>query len=173
MQQRGRKEEERVRGFQERGGDRRAEMRGQGRKNWDLLRAHAVGPPFLAVDARNTQFVKVERPADVEEGRQKLPIIGYEQEVMEAVTAQDIVVLTGETGCGKTTQVSPEGQGEAEDKDRDRQARPFSSFETCVASPLGSPISVRGGLRLPRLPRAQRYYRHHAAAQGCGHQHSS
>ena len=37
---------------------------------------------------------------------QGLPIVGMEQEVMEAVTAHDIVLLCGETGCGKTTQVS-------------------------------------------------------------------
>lgn len=35
---------------------------------------------------------------------QGLPIVGMEQEVMEAVTAHDIVLLCGETGCGKTTQ---------------------------------------------------------------------
>ena len=36
---------------------------------------------------------------------QGLPIVGMEQEVMEAVTAHDTVLLCGETGCGKTTQV--------------------------------------------------------------------
>jgi HrpA-like RNA helicase len=49
--------------------------------------------------------VAVQRPAAVEEGRKELPIIGYEQEVMEAVAASDVVMLSGETGCGKTTQV--------------------------------------------------------------------
>ena len=37
--------------------------------------------------------------------REGLPIIGMEQEVMEAVARHDVVVLCGETGCGKTTQV--------------------------------------------------------------------
>ena len=37
--------------------------------------------------------------------REGLPIIGMEQEVMEAVAQNDVVVLCGETGCGKTTQV--------------------------------------------------------------------
>ncbi len=32
---------------------------------------------------------------------------GRAQEVMEAVEAHDIVLLCGETGCGKTTQVCP------------------------------------------------------------------
>lgn len=37
--------------------------------------------------------------------REGLPILGLEQEVMEAVAQHDVVVLCGETGCGKTTQV--------------------------------------------------------------------
>jgi hypothetical protein len=36
--------------------------------------------------------------------REGLPILGMEQEVMEAVSQSDVVVLCGETGCGKTTQ---------------------------------------------------------------------
>ena len=37
--------------------------------------------------------------------RQGLPIIGMEQEIVEMVHEHDVVVLCGETGCGKTTQV--------------------------------------------------------------------
>ena len=37
--------------------------------------------------------------------REGLPIIGMEQDIMEAVRQHDILVLQGETGCGKTTQV--------------------------------------------------------------------
>ena len=36
--------------------------------------------------------------------REGLPITGMEQEIMEAIAQHDIVVLCGETGCGKTTQ---------------------------------------------------------------------
>jgi ATP-dependent RNA helicase DHX37/DHR1 len=39
--------------------------------------------------------------------REGLPILGMEQEVMEAVAGADVVLLCGETGCGKTTQVPP------------------------------------------------------------------
>uniref|UniRef100_A0A8C6Y8J9 Activating signal cointegrator 1 complex subunit 3 n=1 Tax=Naja naja TaxID=35670 RepID=A0A8C6Y8J9_NAJNA len=39
------------------------------------------------------------------EARLKLPILGEEQVVMEAVRENPIVIICGETGCGKTTQV--------------------------------------------------------------------
>lgn len=38
------------------------------------------------------------------EARQGLPIIAMEQEVVELINENDVVVLCGETGCGKTTQ---------------------------------------------------------------------
>jgi ATP-dependent RNA helicase DHX37/DHR1 len=55
---------------------------------------------------RRTPFVRiVKRSPEVEEARLGLPILGMEQEIMEAVAEQDLVVVCGETGCGKTTQV--------------------------------------------------------------------
>ena len=52
------------------------------------------------------RVVHVQRRADIQEVRSGLPITGMEQEVMEAVLQNDVVVLCGETGCGKTTQVT-------------------------------------------------------------------
>lgn len=47
----------------------------------------------------------VKRRPDIEAVRLELPISGMEQEIMEAILQHDVVVLCGETGCGKTTQV--------------------------------------------------------------------
>jgi len=50
-------------------------------------------------------FVQLERKPEVEEQRSQLPIIMEEQPIMEAVTNNDVVIICGETGSGKTTQV--------------------------------------------------------------------
>ena len=39
-----------------------------------------------------------------QELRAGLPILGMEQEIMEAITGHDVCLLCGETGSGKTTQ---------------------------------------------------------------------
>ena len=52
------------------------------------------------------RLVKIERQQEVVAARSELPIIGMEQEIVEAVLESDIIVLSGETGCGKTTQVT-------------------------------------------------------------------
>ncbi|EPS69548.1 hypothetical protein M569_05217, partial [Genlisea aurea] len=49
--------------------------------------------------------VHVTRPADVEKKRKDLPIVMMEQEIMEAINENISVIICGETGCGKTTQV--------------------------------------------------------------------
>ncbi|KAH9950532.1 P-loop containing nucleoside triphosphate hydrolase protein [Amylocystis lapponica] len=49
--------------------------------------------------------IEVKRPPDVEEARLMLPIIAEEQPIMEAILLHSIVIICGETGSGKTTQV--------------------------------------------------------------------
>ncbi|KAI3872488.1 hypothetical protein MKW98_015834 [Papaver atlanticum] len=50
-------------------------------------------------------FVPVSRPTEVERNRKDLPIVMMEQEIMEAINENSVIILCGETGCGKTTQV--------------------------------------------------------------------
>ncbi|KAK7260237.1 hypothetical protein RIF29_26123 [Crotalaria pallida] len=49
--------------------------------------------------------VHVYRPTEVEDKRKDLPIVMMEQEIMEAINDHSNVIICGETGCGKTTQV--------------------------------------------------------------------
>jgi ATP-dependent RNA helicase DHX37/DHR1 len=47
----------------------------------------------------------VNRSPKIQESRLKLPILAEEQAIMEAVNENLVVILAGETGSGKTTQV--------------------------------------------------------------------
>lgn len=50
-------------------------------------------------------FVPVERDQVIQEQRSQLPIFGEEQVIMEAIRGNPVVIICGETGSGKTTQV--------------------------------------------------------------------
>lgn len=47
----------------------------------------------------------IDRTPEIIESRSKLPIIGEEQVIMEAVNENDVIIVVGETGSGKTTQL--------------------------------------------------------------------
>lgn len=49
--------------------------------------------------------IPINRTPEIIEARSKLPIIGEEQVIMEAINENDVVIVVGETGSGKTTQV--------------------------------------------------------------------
>ena len=49
--------------------------------------------------------IVVNRPPEIAEARMLLPIVAEEQPIMEAVLLNYVVVICGETGSGKTTQV--------------------------------------------------------------------
>jgi ATP-dependent RNA helicase DHX37/DHR1 len=51
------------------------------------------------------KVVAVTRPPEVEDARLLLPIVTEEQPIMEAILLNPAVVICGETGSGKTTQV--------------------------------------------------------------------
>ncbi|KAJ1992016.1 putative ATP-dependent RNA helicase DHR1 [Dimargaris cristalligena] len=56
-------------------------------------------------DRKKAFFILVDRPAHIQENRMKLPICAEEQMIMEKIKIHPVVVLCGETGSGKTTQV--------------------------------------------------------------------
>jgi ATP-dependent RNA helicase DHX37/DHR1 len=67
-------------------------------------------PPELetntATDATRKAFsVNVERSSAIQDSRLQLPIVAEEQKIMEAIHNNDVVVVWGATGSGKTTQV--------------------------------------------------------------------
>ncbi len=75
--------------------------------------AAAAGIEKSGVDVRQTSVMmrragqswNIHRTVNIENQRMSLPICGMEQEVVEAMISSDIVILCGETGSGKSTQV--------------------------------------------------------------------
>ncbi|KJP90125.1 hypothetical protein AK88_00294 [Plasmodium fragile] len=51
------------------------------------------------------QRVHINRKDKIEKMRQALPVLGYEQEIIEAILNYDVVFISGDTGCGKSTQI--------------------------------------------------------------------
>lgn len=54
---------------------------------------------------RKVYSVTVTRTPEVQDARLKLPVVSEEQRIMEAIHNNDIVVICGSTGSGKTTQI--------------------------------------------------------------------
>ncbi|GAB1314921.1 putative ATP-dependent RNA helicase DHR1 [Madurella fahalii] len=54
---------------------------------------------------RKAYSVGVTRDPDIQEARYRLPVVVEEQKIMEAIHNNDVVVICGATGSGKTTQV--------------------------------------------------------------------
>ncbi|KAA6401512.1 MAG: putative ATP-dependent RNA helicase DEAH13 [Streblomastix strix] len=50
-------------------------------------------------------FVPVERTAEIVQERQRLPIFTLESEIIEQLSSSNVLLICGETGSGKTTQV--------------------------------------------------------------------
>lgn len=59
----------------------------------------------LAQKLGKTKSISIKRPLEVEEARLLLPIVSEEQPIMEAILMNPVVIICGETGSGKTTQV--------------------------------------------------------------------
>jgi ATP-dependent RNA helicase DHX37/DHR1 len=57
------------------------------------------------IDRKPATYVHVERDAEIQAARYQLPILAEEQVIMETISDNDIVIIAGETGSGKTTQI--------------------------------------------------------------------
>lgn len=61
--------------------------------------------PNGAPCASAAKRINVKRSAEIQEARLLLPIVTEEQPIMEAVLLNPVVIICGETGSGKTTQI--------------------------------------------------------------------
>ncbi|CAJ0829921.1 13251_t:CDS:10 [Entrophospora sp. SA101] len=50
-------------------------------------------------------YIPVERSEEIQTARMELPICGEEQIIMETISQNSVVIICGETGSGKTTQI--------------------------------------------------------------------
>lgn len=55
--------------------------------------------------SRETLYVTIDRSSQVQSLRSQLPVFNEEQSIMESIFRNDCVIICGETGSGKTTQV--------------------------------------------------------------------
>ncbi|CAD1475900.1 unnamed protein product, partial [Heterotrigona itama] len=58
-----------------------------------------------SIEKKPATFVILERKPDLQAARLKLPVVAEEQIIVEAINENPVVIITGETGSGKTTQV--------------------------------------------------------------------
>ncbi len=61
--------------------------------------------PPSSIPNRTSYAVHVFRPYGIQESRSQLPILQREQEIMEAIHNNSVVIVKGDTGSGKTTQI--------------------------------------------------------------------
>ncbi|CAE8597457.1 unnamed protein product, partial [Polarella glacialis] len=65
----------------------------------------SVQPQLNKPAPQPLQRVRVERTVAIEEQRAKLPAVMMEQEMVEMALSNDVLLVCGDTGCGKSTQV--------------------------------------------------------------------
>jgi ATP-dependent RNA helicase DHX37/DHR1 len=69
-----------------------------------LKTAATLGLKSSSVDARR-KVLAIQRPEAVEEARYNLPVSAMEFEIMDSIRNNDVTIICGETGSGKSTQV--------------------------------------------------------------------
>lgn len=70
-----------------------------------LEKEKILAPKMKPVSSKPAVFVPVDRKPEIQEARMKLPVLAEEQTIMEAIAENPVVIIAGETGSGKTTQV--------------------------------------------------------------------
>ena len=70
-----------------------------------IIMPDQVKAGVLEHGGKRTVAVLVDRSEEMQETRLKLPILAEEASIMEAIRLHSVIVLCGETGSGKTTQV--------------------------------------------------------------------
>lgn len=100
-------------------------------------------------------YVYVQRKPHIQESRMQLPVCGFEQEIMEAIIENDVVIVCGETGSGKTTQIpqflyeagygSPKSDNPGMVGVTQPRRVAATSMATRVANELGTRIGVQKG----------------------------
>ncbi|TPX56540.1 hypothetical protein PhCBS80983_g04488 [Powellomyces hirtus] len=65
----------------------------------------SVAKPTKGVPTPPAFHVPINRPESIQLARISLPVVMEEQPIMEAIVNNDVTILCGETGSGKTTQV--------------------------------------------------------------------
>jgi ATP-dependent RNA helicase DHX37/DHR1 len=69
-----------------------------------LKTAAALGMQSVALDSKR-KVMRITRPEAIEKARYDLPVSAMEFEIMDAIRNNDVTILCGETGSGKSTQV--------------------------------------------------------------------
>ena len=62
-------------------------------------------PATQKLDGPKLNFISVTRSEDIQEARLALPILFEEASILESVANNDVIIICGETGSGKTTQL--------------------------------------------------------------------
>jgi HrpA-like RNA helicase len=77
-----------------------------------LLKRYLDIPRYGILSSSNFRFfifkafyIPVKRNQEVQEARMELPICAEEQIIMETISNNPLVIICGETGSGKTTQI--------------------------------------------------------------------
>ena len=70
-----------------------------------LKSAAAMGLEPSNQSEQKREVIHVKRPADVEESRNNLPVTAMEFEIMDSIRNNDVTIICGETGSGKSTQI--------------------------------------------------------------------